>query len=64
MKIDRKTQTKIEELRRLAAMPTPEPADRFTQRLIAAFFRGLRRESDLEQIAKDFDGIRLPPATD
>jgi hypothetical protein len=54
MKIDQKTQAKIAELRRLAALPPPEPSDRFTQRIINAFFRGLRRDADLEQIRKDF----------
>jgi hypothetical protein len=57
MKIDRKTQAKIDELRRLAALPPPEPADRFMQRIMDAFFRGMRRDADLEQIRKDFDGV-------
>ncbi len=57
MKIDSKTQAKIDELRRLAALPPPEPSDRFVKRVMIAFFDGLKRDGDLEQIRKDLDGI-------
>ena len=60
MKIDRKTQAKIDELRRLAALPKPEPSDKYIQRITAAFFRGMRRDADLEQIRRDFDGVTVP----
>jgi hypothetical protein len=62
MRIDRKTQRKIEELRRLAALPSPEPADRFVQRIMDSFFDALKRHDDLDKLREDFDGIALPPA--